>query len=114
MADPIENKRLGREQELRLKMKAALDRYEAVFGKPLSVQFLSQYLTDAEKNNKYVFLKDRVGELSDQDVKFLRFILAENSSAPETEVKVVTDEDNTLENLEDIEEDFTEDADEES
>lgn len=110
--DPIENKRLGRENELRVKLKAALDRYEAVFGKPLSVSFLSEYLTDAEKQNKYIFLKDRIGMLSDQDVKYLRFVLAENKSAPDHEVKVATEDETDLSELEDIDTDFTDDADE--
>lgn len=104
MGDTVENKRAGRDKELRGKIKSALDRYEAVFGKPLSTEVLHEFLDESEKNNRIQFLKDRVGVLSDQDVKYLRELLDENKGSPETELTVADDDldeisESDLENL---------------
>lgn len=85
MAESLENKRAGREQELRNKLKATVNRYEDVFAKPLTTSVLKEFLDESEKNNRMVFLRDRMGMLSDQDVNYLRNVLKENvagSSAP--------------------------------
>lgn len=72
------NKRAGRDAELREKLKATQDRYEEVFGKPLSLIALKDFLDDSEKQNKFNFLRDRLGVLSDLDVSYLRNVLKEN------------------------------------
>ncbi len=87
----VESRRAGRDKELRTKLKNVLDRFEAVFNKPLSVDVLHEFLDESEKHNRIQFLKDRIGVLSDQDVSFLRNVLSENSGTHETEL-VVADE----------------------
>lgn len=99
-----ENKRAGREDELRKKLKAACDRYESVFGKPLGVAELKDFLDFSEAQNKRVFLTDRIGVLSDQDVAYLRNVLKENvSTSPAQPVQVATAED--VDSIEEIDED---------
>ena len=78
------NDRLGREQELREKLKATVERYENVFGKQLTVGNLKDYLDEEEKKNKLDFLRGRMGLLSDTDIGYMRNILKENAKAPNT------------------------------
>ena len=73
-----ENRRAGREDELRKKLKATVQRYEDVFAKPLTTSVLKEFLDDCEHHNKMTFLRDRMGLLSDQDVAYLRNVLKEN------------------------------------
>jgi len=75
-----ENKRIGRETELRKKVKETADRFEGVFGKPLSPKILNEFLDHSEKHNRNQFLVDKIGVLSDADVHFLRSVLKENVS----------------------------------
>ena len=104
MSDTVENKRAGRDKELRGKVKNALARFESVFNKPLSTEVLNEFLDYCETQNRIQFLRDRVGDLSDQDVKFLRELINENGASSETEVTVADDDleeisDSDLENL---------------
>jgi hypothetical protein len=75
MATSNESKRIGRDTELRNKLKEASERYESVMGAPLSVDVLKRFLDESEWNNKFLFLRDRIGVLSDADVGFVRQIL---------------------------------------
>lgn len=99
-----ENKRAGRDKELRKKMRAALDRYESVFGKPLSAKVLNEFLDESEKRNRLTFLTDRIGVLADQDVKYLRELVNENVASPETELSVDVTEESVqqIEEIDDI------------
>lgn len=78
MAESVENKRAGREKELRGKLKETLTRFEDVFGRVLSPSVLKEFLDESEKHNRISFLRDRMGMLSDMDVQYLRNILKEN------------------------------------
>lgn len=111
MVKSLENKRAGRESELRKKLKASLSRYEDVFKKPLSVNALEEFLDESEKNNRLVFLKDRIGVLSDQDVKYLRDFLKEQGKG---EVEVEVGDSDSLEELSEIDDDDIVDAAKES
>lgn len=76
MTDSVENRRIGREKELKDKLKSAAERYEGIFGKPLSVKVLTEFLDHSERQNWITFLKSRIGEpLSDVDIKYLRDIV---------------------------------------
>lgn len=99
MATSLENKRAGREDELRTKLKDTLQRFEHVFNKPLTTTVLKEFLDESEKWNRLNFLKDRMGVLSDMDVKYLRNILKENVAASTKEVAV---DDKALEDISDI------------
>lgn len=101
-----ENKRAGREKELRQKVRDATDRFESVFGRPLSVGVLREFLDESRKHNRLVFLKDRVGILSDADVDFLENVLKENSKQPESKLQTLVDD-----QPEDVEFDGSENAD---
>lgn len=83
MAKSNENKRLGREKELRRKMRDCMDRFESVFGKPLSTGIILEFLDESEKHNRLTFLKDRIGLLSDWDVEYIRTVLKAASKSPE-------------------------------
>lgn len=72
------NKRAGREKEIRKKIRQAIDRYELAFGKPLSPAVLKEFLVRSKQENQFVFLRDRVGVLSDQDCEYAMQILQEN------------------------------------
>lgn len=78
MATSVENRRAGREEELRSKLKATVARYEDVFGKSLTAGGLKEFLDESEKRNRLSFLTDRLGMLSDVDISYLRNILKEN------------------------------------
>jgi len=83
MSEVVENKRAGREAELREKLKKAMQRYEDVFGKPLTVATLKMFLDESEKKNTLDFLKNRIGEpISDVDIEYMRSILKENVATP--------------------------------
>jgi len=87
------NKRVGRERELRKKLREAVDRYELTFHKPLSPLVLKEFLVESKKHNQLVFLRDRVGVLSDQDCDYLMHILKENPVNESTvPVQVALDE----------------------
>lgn len=103
MAESLENKRAGREQELRNKLKATVNRYEDVFAKPLTTSVLKEFLDESEKNNRMVFLRDRMGMLSDQDVNYLRNVLKENVAGSSAPVKAAPKE-VELDDVEDISE----------
>ncbi len=76
-----ENKRIGRESELRKKVKDAMQRHVDVFGKELTVEGLREFLDESEKQNRLTFLRDRIGMLSDLDVKFIRDVLKGSKGA---------------------------------
>lgn len=86
MSQSLENKRAGREQELRVKMKGAIERFESVFGRALSAVVLKEFLDESEKHNRISFLRDRMGVLSDVDVGYLRNVLKENLKSPSTSI----------------------------
>lgn len=73
-----ENKRAGRETELRQKVKDCIERYEDVFGKPLTTEALKKFLDYSEEQNRNIFLTGRIGVLSDMDIVYLRRVLKEN------------------------------------
>ena len=73
-----ENKREGRETELRKRVKECIERYESVFGKPLPTEALKFFLDESEKDNRNEFLRSRIGVLSDMDITYLRRVLKEN------------------------------------
>ena len=105
MTQSLENKRAGRETELKNKMKGTIERYESVFGKPLDVKTILDYLTHEELNNKMVFMRDRMGVLSDADVGFLRNMVKVTKAAPELVPNLGGDEDFDLdENLDEVDE----------
>jgi len=79
MATSRESKRIGREQELRNKLKETLTRFEDVFKYPLSVSALKVFLDECELENRHSFLRDRLGLLSDKDVEYLRIVLKESA-----------------------------------
>ena len=83
MAESLENRRAGREEELSKKLKLAVDRFESVFSKPLTVKVILEYLAHEEFRNRVKFLRDRIGELTDADVGFLRKLIAHSGAAPE-------------------------------
>lgn len=94
------NKRAGREEELRKKVKDVIERYEAVFGKPLTTEALKEFLDYSEKQNRITFLVDRVGVLSDMDVEYLRHVLKENVKG--SKIKDPLPDEDALEDLEDV------------
>ena len=98
------NRRLGREKELRKKMRLALERFESVFAKPLSVNVIKEFLDHSEKQNRLVFLTDRLGVLSDQDVAYVRTLLKEVTVSPELQPELPTEE---IEEITEDMEDFT-------
>lgn len=83
MATSPENRRAGREEELRKKAKEAIKRYEDVFAKPLSTALLKEFLDWSEQQTRLTFLRDRLGVLSDTDVRYLRNFLKENGAVDE-------------------------------
>lgn len=86
------NKRIGREKELKKKIKAAIDRYETVFGKPLSAGALKEFCDYCEKENRMVFLRDRIGRLSDVDSTFIRGLLKETAASNEVQPRIDTED----------------------
>ena len=102
-----ENKRAGREEELRRKVKEVIERYESVFGAPLTTEAFKAFLDYSEAQNRNTFLVDRVGVLSDMDVKYLRNVLKENKEG--TRIKdPLPDEDalDALDELDDVDEEL--------
>ena len=79
MAQSLENKRAGREEELRKKLKAAIERYETVFATPLSTQTLLEFLEYSAQQERMKFLVDRVGVLSLMDVNLPSLLLSGTS-----------------------------------
>lgn len=102
MADAIENKRVGRENELRQKLKDTVKRFEDVFAKPLSTVVLKEFLDESEKNNRMIFLKDRMGQLSDADVNYLRNVLKENVVSTTKAAVVSSDELDDVDDVDDL------------
>ena len=101
------NKRIGRETELRKKIKDTADRFEGVFGKPLSPKILHQFLDHSEEHNRNQFLVDKIGVLSDADVHFLRSVLKENVSSASAEEDVEeSPEQVDIDDLEDLDTDI--------
>lgn len=97
-----DNKRSGREKELRKKIRNAMERYESVFGKPLSAGIIEEFLDESEKHNRITFLKDRVGLLSDWDVDYIRKVLKAGAKSPE----VVPEIEDVEEEKEDVQEEL--------
>lgn len=97
----LENRRAGRETELRKKMLATVARFEDVFKKALTPVLLRQFLDAEEVRNRHNFLRDRLGELSDTDIGYLRNVLKENVVDDTRTLKVDTEE--IDENLVDVE-----------
>ncbi len=97
------NKRAGREEELRRKVKETIDRYESVFNVPLSTEALESFLNYSEENNRNVFLTGRIGVLSDMDVKYLRNVLKENTKGTNRAINDPLPDPEALEGLDDIE-----------
>lgn len=98
-----ENKRAGREEELRKKVKECIERYESVFGTPLTTEALKSFLDYSEADNRNIFLRGRIGVLSDTDVGYLRLVLKENAKG--TKIKDPLPDEDALEDLEDISDD---------
>jgi hypothetical protein len=99
-----ENKRAGREEELRKKIKEVIERYESVFGSPLTTEALKDFLDYSEAQNRNTFLVDRVGVLSDMDVKYLRNVLKENKKG--TRIKDPLPDVDALSDLDDVEDEL--------
>ncbi len=105
-----ENKREGRETELRKRVKECIERYESVFGKPLTTEALKFFLDESEKDNRNEFLRSRIGVLSDMDITYLRRVLKENVKGtklkdplPEEEIPELDDiEESGIEELQDF------------
>lgn len=67
--------RAGRQEELRRRLKETTDRYEAVFGRELQLPELKEYIEHAAKQDRYRFLHQRLGDLSEVDCKYLMDLL---------------------------------------
>lgn len=100
------NRLAGRQIELRKKMKESLERYDAVFGRSLSVKELKDFLAEEAKQEKWRFLRDRLGLLSDTDIKFLREIIDSGTALSAEAPPEIDDE------LEDLVEDEGEETEE--
>lgn len=90
------NRLAGRQKELRDRMKKTIDRYEAVFGKPLSVKVLKDFLHEEKKEEFKVFMRDRMGTLSGSDITFLLAVLDEKQVAPELPAATVDELDELI------------------
>lgn len=95
------NKNLGRQKELVRKLKLTCDRYESVFDKPLTVDELEYFLDEEWKRDRLSFLRDRMGQLSQTDIIFLRDHLKRSTTSKELPPEL-------NENLEEIEDGETE------
>lgn len=109
MSEDSLNKRAGREDELRKKMKEVIQRYKDVFSSDLTTNVLKDFLVDSRKANKNNFLRDRIGVLSDIDIDYLETILKEN--VKDSALQDPTDEENALEDLDDLDEEGLRDLD---
>lgn len=87
------NRRVGREKELRQRMKDTLSRYEAVFGKVITVKELREWLIEEGKEEKRQFLRDRMGFLSNVDTSFLLRVIDDAGGAPEMPPEVLDEMD---------------------
>ena len=101
-----ENKRAGREDELRRKVKESIERYESVFGVPLTTEALKAFLDYSEEHNRNTFLVARIGVLSDADVGYLRNVLKENAKG--TKLKDPLPDVDALSELDDVDDQLEE------